>query len=99
MVGTLVSFWDGFLAGAMLVSGRVHLPTITTTRVPKKGIVVAFIQLASIFFANILDSLKQTANAPENRLLRNLHLPTIDFQGRFSFVSGRVNLEIWRLLG
>ena len=25
MVGKLVSFWDGFLAGAMLVSGRIYV--------------------------------------------------------------------------
>ncbi len=27
MLGRLVSFWDGFLAGAMLVSGRVSVRT------------------------------------------------------------------------
>ena len=34
MVGRLVSFWDGFLAGAMLVSGRVKVPIHTKHAIP-----------------------------------------------------------------
>ena len=51
MVGSLVSFWDGFLAGAMLVSGRVQCLTICITAEANTSVCYSLVLLLYSMFS------------------------------------------------